>query len=115
MLIEKKPGVGDLIAIKLTTGEEVVGKIEENPATANTNDVTLKAPVGWMLTQQGVMPAPVMVTADDKPTITFSGTAIISKTKPRKEIADAYIQITTGIIPAGGIETPATASGFMKG
>lgn len=113
MLIEKKPGVGDLIAIKLTTGEEIVGRIETNPSDANANDITLKAPVGWMLTQQGVMPAPVMVTADDKPTITFNGSLVLTKTKPRKEIADAYVQITTGIVPAGAGDAP--VGGFMKG
>lgn len=110
MLITKKPGAGDLIAIKLVTGEEIVGRIDDNQPT-DSNDLTLKSPVGWMLTQQGVMPAPFMVTADDKPTITFAGTAIISRTVPRKEISDAYTQITTGIVPASAAPT----GGFMKG
>lgn len=110
MLIEKKPGVGDMIAIKLVTGEEIVGRIEANPSDAAPNDLTLKAPIGWMLTQQGVMPAPFMVTAEEKPTVTFLGTSIVSKTKPRKEISDAYIQITTGIQPAS-----AGAGMFTKG
>ena len=112
MLIEKKPGVGDLIAIKLITGEEIVGRIEANPAGSNENDLTLKAPIGWMLTQQGVMPAPVMVTGEDKPTITFSAMSIVARTKPRKEITDAHIQMTSGIVPAsaGTLDT-----GFVKG
>lgn len=113
MLIEKKPTVGDLIAVKLVTGEELVGRIEENPAGSNAGDLTLKAPVGWMLTQQGVMPAPVMVTAEEKPTITISATAIITRTKPRKEIGDAYIQITTGIQPAA--PGSLVGGGFTKG
>lgn len=111
MLIQKQPGPGDLIAIKLVTGEEIVGRIDDNQKP-DAPGLTLKSPVGWMLTQQGVMPAPFMVTADDKPTIHFLGTAIISKTTPRKEIADAYVQITTGIVPAGA----GAASGmFTKG
>lgn len=114
MLIEKKPGMGDLIAIKLTTGEEVVGRIDANPSDADPSDLTLKAPVAWMLTQQGVMPAPVMITAEDKPTITFRNTAIISKTSPRKEISDAYIQITTGLQVAGSAPAP-SAGMFTKG
>ena len=97
MLIKKKPAKGDLLAIKLVNGEEIVGRIEDNPLGAGENDVTLKAPLGWMLTQQGVMPAPFMVTAEDKPTITYLGSAIIARTSPRKEIENAYIQITTGI------------------
>lgn len=110
MLITKQPGPGDLIAIKLVTGEEIVGRIDDKQPNEG---LTLKSPVGWMLTQQGVMPAPFMVTADDKPTITFSGTSIISRTTPRKEIADAYVQITTGIVPAGAGQ--AGTSMFTKG
>ncbi|MCK9529445.1 MAG: hypothetical protein M0R77_02580 [Gammaproteobacteria bacterium] len=111
MLIQKQPSAGDLIAIKLVTGEEIVGRIEDNQSS-DAGSLTLKSPVGWMLTQQGVMPAPFMVTADDKPTITFSGSAIISRTTPRKEISDAYTQITTGIVPASA----APAGGmFTKG
>lgn len=114
MLIEKKPGVGDLIAIKLVTGEEIVGRIDKNPSDSDPNDLTLKTPVAWMLTQQGVMPAPFMVTAEDKPTITYRSTAIIAKTAPRKEISDAYVQVTTGIVPASAGVTQPTG-GFVKG
>lgn len=111
MLIEKKPGEGDLIAIKLITGEEIVGRIAPNPAGSNENDLTLKSPVGWMLTQQGVMPAPIMVTAEDKATLTFVGSAIMCRTKPREEIGNAYITITTGIqVPSSPLN-----GGFVKG
>lgn len=113
MLIEKKPAEGDNIAIKLVTGEEIVGRIQANPSGSNENDLTLKHPVAWMLTQQGVMPAPFMVTAEDKSTVTFSGSAIISRTKPRKEINDAYIQITSNIQVAGSGDM--LGGGFVKG
>ncbi len=65
-----------------------------------------------MLTQQGVMPAPVMVTAEEKPTITITASAIIARTVPRKEISDAYIQITSDIIPASA---STLTGGFTKG
>lgn len=113
MLITKKPEAGDLIAIKIVTGEEIVGRIAED-ASANPGDIALKAPVGWMLTQQGVMPAPFMVTAEDKPTVVFAGQTIIARTVPRKEIADAYIQITSNIVVPGSAAAPG-AGMFTKG
>lgn len=102
MLIDKKPGKGTIVAVKLISGDEIVGKIEE----LNTDSLVLAKPIAIGLSSQGVGFAPFMLSAVDNATLTFKFEKIITYTQAREEIKNAYIQSTSGITPAGSGNLP---------
>lgn len=107
MLIDKKDvSVGEVAALRLTTGEELVGKVLDLTSTA----ITLSKPVIIQMqmvsqTQAGIGFAPFMVSVDEDSKFTILLAKLVcAPMKARKDIAGNYLKATTGLeIPTGGL------------
>ena len=94
MLIEKPYEVNDVVSIKLSSGEELIGKlVEEGPEV-----VTLAKPLMLSMTQKGMGLAPYMFTVNPESTIKFNHKNIITIVKTMDTMAKQYIQSTTGLV-----------------
>jgi hypothetical protein len=93
MLFEKKFGEGDVVSIKTTGGEEILGRFVKEDMVG----ITLAKPLMIAMTQKGPAMAPVMMTVNPDADLTFSKSAIIVTAACYKEIADQYVFQTTGI------------------
>ena len=93
MLIETPYKVGDNVSFKLASGEEIVGRLEEETDT----HYTLHKPMVLIAQQKGLGLAPFMfsVSPDGKFNLTSTSVACIAKTE--KGIASQYVERTTGI------------------
>ena len=96
MLIEQNPEKGTIIAVKLITGEEIVGKLER----LNATEIVVAKPIAIGLSPQGVGFAPFMVSASDDVSLTFRLEHVVTYAQARDEIKNAYIQSTSNITPA---------------
>ena len=99
MLIETPYKNGDVVTIKLKTGEELVGKLIEE----TSDSVKVKTPLTLVMSQQGVGLQQFLFTADPEKSYTFHNDAIIVITKTISQFAEAYQQQTSGLVtaPAG--------------
>lgn len=94
MLIEKPYELNDVVSIKLSSGEELIGKLLEE-----THDtITLSKPLMLSMTQQGMGLAPYMFTVNPESKISFNEKNIITIVKTMDTMAKQYIQSTTGLI-----------------
>lgn len=93
MLIETPYKVGDTVSFKLTSGEEVIARLEAE----TDKGYTVHKPMMLAATQQGLGLAPFMfsVSLDTKFHLQSASVTCIAKTE--KEIAGQYTQQTTGI------------------
>jgi hypothetical protein len=93
MLIDKGASVGEVVTIKLTSGEELVAKLVEDGALF----YKLGRPMVLTMGQQGLGMAPYLFTVDPEKDIKMlkSNVTVIEATE--KAFADSYIQGTTGI------------------
>jgi len=104
MLLSKpKFEAGDVISLKLTTGEEVIGKF----VSEDISELVLSKPVMLAMGQKGPAMAPIMMTVDPDKDYAINKNVIVLKELTDKNIADQYTFQTTGIQPvsAGGIVT----------
>ena len=104
MLLQKsKFDAGDIISLKLTSGEEIVGKF----VSEDMMEIVLTKVVMLAMTQKGVGMAPYMITIDPDKEYAINKQAVIMKAHTDKEIANQYTYQTTGIQPvsAGSIVT----------
>lgn len=101
MLFEKKFSDGDVVSLKTTGGEEIIGRFVKDDMIS----ITLEKPLMIAMTQKGPAMAPVMITVNPDTNLTFNKSAIIITAACYKEIADQYVFQTTGIQPvsAGSI------------
>jgi len=93
MLIEKGVAEGDVVTLKLTSGEEILGKLVEDGALY----IKLNRPMVLTAGQQGLGMAPYLFTANpDRDVRIFKNTVVVFE-PTLKEFSDSYIQGTTGI------------------
>lgn len=95
MLFEKKYSEGDVISLKLLSGEEVIGRYVSEDMTT----LTLSKPLMIAMTSKGPGMAPIMITVTPESDLSFSKQSVMITAKCYKEIADQYIYQTTGIQP----------------
>jgi len=97
MLIEAPYKTGDIVSFKLTSGEEIISRLDKE----EDKTFTLHKPMVLIMQQQGMGLAPFMfsVSPDGKFHLQANSVACIAKTE--KEIASQYTQQTTGIQVAG--------------
>ena len=93
MLISKGVVAGEIVSIKLTTGEEVVTKFVEETATG----YKVSKPLVLSMTNQGIGMIPFMLTISGDNDVTIHHSGIISICVTDKQFADQYVQGTTGI------------------
>jgi hypothetical protein len=93
MLIETPYKTGDTVSLKLSSGEEIVARLEEE----TTTKFTLKKPMVLIMQQQGLGLAPYMysVSPDAKFDILATTVSCVAKTEP--EIAKQYTASTSNI------------------
>lgn len=104
MLLEKsKFDSGDIISLKLISGDEVLGKFVKDDMVS----ITVSKPVMLAMTQKGPAMTPVMLTVNPDADFTINKSAVVLQGATVKEIAEQYIFQTTGIQPvsAGSIVT----------
>lgn len=93
MIIETPYKNGDTVSLKLSSGEEIVARLEEETATK----FVVKKPMVLIMQQEGMGLAPFMfsVNPEVKFNILTSSVACIAKTE--SEIAKQYTATTSGI------------------
>ena len=93
MLIETPYKNGDTISLKLSSGEEVVARLEEE------RDDTLKLSKPLMLTptQEGLGLAPFMFTVNLEQNIVLNRATVLCIAKTEEQMAAQYVQNTTGL------------------
>ena len=94
MLIETPYKLGDTVSFKLSSGEEILGRLEAEDETT----YTLHKPMVLIAQQQGLGLAPFMfsVSPDSKFILRASSVSCLSKTET--EIGKQYTAQTTGIV-----------------
>jgi hypothetical protein len=92
MLIQKPAATGDTVSIKLISGEEIIGRLDED----NAEYIKLNRPKSVSIGAQGLgmMPFMFLGGADN---VTIKHSHIIVMVLAEKSAADQYVQGTTGI------------------
>lgn len=100
MLLEKSRfNDGDVVTLKLSGGEEVIGKyISENDFS-----ITLEKVVMLAMSQKGIGMAPYVMTVNPDGKLNFNRNLVTVIAESDKEIANQYIFQTTGIQPVTNI------------
>jgi small nuclear ribonucleoprotein (snRNP)-like protein len=96
MLIINPIKIGDIVSLKLTNGEEIVGKL----SSKENNTYVMNRPVVLTATREGMTMVPYMLTAD--PSVhdfTFKDLHVLHCVPSSKILANQYIEGTTGIKP----------------
>jgi hypothetical protein len=104
MFLEKsKFAVGDVISLKMISGEEVIGKLVKE----DMSSLTIARPLSIAMTPKGPGLAPVMFTVSPDAEYTINKSVIVFQGETMKEIGEQYVFQTTGIQPvsAGSILT----------
>jgi len=93
MLIESSYKPGDIVSLKLSSGEEIVARLDEETSTK----FTLSKPMVLIMQAEGLGLAPYMysVKATSKFHILSSTVSCVAKTE--EDIAAQYVQTTSGI------------------
>lgn len=93
MLIETPYKVGDTVSIKLSSGEEIIARLEEEKA----DNLQLHKPLMVAMTQQGLGLAPFMFTVSPDAKININTKNVLCIAKTMDEMSKQYISNTTGI------------------
>ena len=99
MLVISSYKKGETICVKVSTGEEIVGRFE-----SQEGDIQVIKPCVITLNPQNgqamLIPWLMSIDTTSSDPITIKKEHILTTNKPNKSLADAYIQSTTGIAPA---------------
>lgn len=93
MLKENK--INQIISLKLTSGDEVVGKIVGQTA----DGITLSKPVILAASRDGLAMVPFMMTGNPEGDYLFKTNNIMCLVDTNQQVSDAYYQSVTGITP----------------
>jgi hypothetical protein len=93
MLIDKGASTGDVVTLKLTSGEEIVARLDDETAT----HYKLSKPMVIGMGQQGPGLMPYLFTVSPDRVIPLSKTTVTVVIASDKQFADQYLQSTTGI------------------
>jgi len=93
MIIQTPYKVGDVVSIKLSSGEEMVATLESE----TKEHVILRKPLMLVAGQNGAGLAPFMFTVDQDARYTVKLNSIICIVKTAKDATSTYTQSTTGL------------------
>ncbi len=93
MLIDKGVSVGEVITLKLTSGEELVAKLTEETATY----YKLSKPMVIGMGAKGPGLKPYLFTVSPDKEIKLLKTTVTVAESTDKQFADQFVQSTTGI------------------
>jgi len=93
MLIDTPLKTGDIVSMKLNSGEEIIAKLSEE------TDLGYKVnkPLMVAATQQGLGLAPFMFTVDQDTDFVIRTQTVSCIAKTEKDMATQYVQNTTGL------------------
>ena len=94
MLINQGVSHGDIVTIKLTSGEELVAKlVDDNPM-----QIKIARPLVLTMGQQGIGMVPYLFTVDPDKNISMNRSTITVLETTEESAAKQYIKATTGIV-----------------
>jgi hypothetical protein len=93
MLIDKGVSAGEVVTFKLTSGEELVARLEEE----SSSHYKITKPMVIAMGPNGPGLMPYLFTVDPDKAISINKTTISVVVASDKTFADQYIQNTTGI------------------
>lgn len=93
MLINKGVSPGEVVTIKLTSGEEIVAKLILENATI----LKVTNPVVLAMGAQGVSMIPYLITVDRDKEVSLNRNSVVVLEITEKTAANQYIKATTGI------------------
>lgn len=93
MLINKGIAAGEVVSIKLSSGEEIVAKLVEEIE----NFYVVAKPLVLSMSQQGIGMIPFLFTVNQDKDIKVNKDSVIAISNTDKQFADQYISGTTGI------------------
>ena len=102
MLIDSGFKANDIIAMRISGGDEVIAKF----VAQDDKTVKVSKPLALTMTQQGIGMTQYLMMGDMTRDFVFNKTSVVTMQKANKSAADNYIQGTTGIQPASNIPTP---------
>jgi hypothetical protein len=93
MLIDVPYRKGDCISLKLTSGEEVIGRLEEE----KNDSIVVSKPMMIAATQEGLGLAPFMFSVGSSAKFVLKMANILCVVKSDDEFSKQYLENTTGI------------------
>jgi hypothetical protein len=93
MLIDKGVSAGEVITLKLTSGEEIIGRLAEDSLMF----VKLSRPLVVGMSPKGPALMPYLFTVSPSKDVKIQRSSVVVIEATDKEFADQYIQSTTGI------------------
>jgi hypothetical protein len=93
MLLNKSHTKGDVVTIKLTSDTEIITRFISQDETG----ITFEKPMAVQITQQGLGLMPWLFSADASKKITIANDQIFCTMDTLKDLADQYVEGTTGI------------------
>ena len=93
MLIEAPYKVGDTVSLKLSSGEEIVARLDDE----SNEKFVLKKPMVLIAQQQGLGLAPFMFSVSPDAKFALQATSVSCIAKTESEIAKQYTSQTSGI------------------
>jgi hypothetical protein len=93
MLISKGIAEGEVVTLKLITGEEIIGKLGEDNATY----YLIEKPLTLVAGPKGLGLQPWLFTVDAEKSIKFPKDKVMACETTMAEMAKNYLQGTTGI------------------
>ena len=104
MLVISNFKKGDIITVKLSTGEEIVARFE----SFNMDELKVVKPTVLTLNPQNgqaMLIAWLMsIDAHNSEPVSIKGNQIVATARTIKGLADSYTQSTTGIAPASSLQ-----------
>ena len=101
MLIETPYTNGDVVSIKLSSGEEMIARLDSE----NDTNVIVSKPYILIAAQNGMALAPHMFTVTPDTKIKLKINNIICVVKSAKDASDMYIKQSTGLTVANASGT----------
>ena len=93
MLLDVPYKKGDCISLKLTSGEEVIGRLEEE----KNDSLILSKPMMIAATQEGLGLAPFMFSVGPSAKFVLKLSNVLCVVKSDREFSKQYLENTTGI------------------
>ena len=104
MLVISNFKKGDIVTVKLSTGEEIVARFESSSAdelkVIKPTVLTLNPQNGQAMLIAWLM----SIDAHNSEPVSIKGNQIVATARTIKSLADSYTQSTTGIAPASSLQ-----------
>lgn len=123
MLVEKKFNKGDVVTLKLVSGEELVARFQESkddtvvvskPLAMVLRVIQVPDGKGQYVEQTAVDFAPYLLSVNPDADINISKKQIVVMERTRQDAAAQYLKITTNIQPAGAGVDLSQLQGLME-